>query len=442
MAFKPPTASLGQLQGIPFDTATVSDVEKTTKDRFDAFDTPGNRDKNMCKGLFHFPDGTVFWSSKMGVDADGPAAPDDPRRRTGKQLDPGSGQDGTSFHLPGRQGDLPSEVVPYLVLPMNSGGSGPFHPNLQLGDLAVVIYKGVKAFALCGDIGPFKKVGEGSIRLHELLRPAAPDPCKNHRDPATGFCRQIFDSSIEEDVLFFVFPKSAFGADLKLSDLTGTDNRLQESAFALYDRLRGSAPAPSATDAKSPKKKTKAAKSKADGGAHASATHEDAHGSSNANTKPPIEKFIESPHQSSRNGTRIDMVVLHCTEGTLEVTIETFLDQSSGSRQVSAHYVIDRDGKIYQMVRDSERANHCKGANINSIGIEHVGLPTDTLAKAQSDSSAALIRWLLEQYNIPRTRVFGHDFAPGYSGGGTTCPDKLFGGHTQQAVADWVKANV
>ena len=138
---------------------------------------------------------------------------------------------------------------------MNSERNGPFHPNLQVGDLAVVIYKGVKAFALCGDIGPLKKIGEGSIRLHELLRPAAPDPCKNYRDSAMGFCRQIFDSSIEEDVLFFVFPKSAFGADLQLSDLTGTTNRLQESAFALYDRLRGSAPAPSATDAKTPKEK-------------------------------------------------------------------------------------------------------------------------------------------------------------------------------------------
>lgn len=241
MAFTPPAASAEQLSGVPFDGTQASDEELAAKQRYDAFDTPQNHDKNMCKALFHFADGTVFWSSKMGVDSDGPAAPDDRRRRTGKQMDPDSGQNGTSFHLPQGRGDLPSEVVPYLVLPMNANGDGPFHPNLNLGDVAVVIYKGQKTAAICGDIGPFKKIGEGSICLHEQLRPAAPDPCKNRRDPETGFCQRIFDSSIEEDVLFFVFPGSAFGDDLQLSDLTGNDNRLQERAFGLYDRLRGAA---------------------------------------------------------------------------------------------------------------------------------------------------------------------------------------------------------
>jgi hypothetical protein len=239
MDFTPPAASAGQLSGVPFDQAEASPEEVAAKQRYDAFDTPGNHDKNRCKGLFHFKDGTVFWSSKMGVDADGPAAPDDPRRRTGTQMDPDSGQDGTAFHLPQRQGDLPSEVVPYLVLPRNAARTGAFHPNLRVGDVAVVIFKGQKTAAICGDIGPFSKIGEGSICLHEQLRPAAPDPCKNHRDPATGFCHRIFDSSIEEDVLFFIFPNSAFGDDLKLADLTGTENRLRERAFGLYDRLRG-----------------------------------------------------------------------------------------------------------------------------------------------------------------------------------------------------------
>jgi Negative regulator of beta-lactamase expression len=42
-------------------------------------------------------------------------------------------------------------------------------------------------------------------------------------------------------------------------------------------------------------------------------------------------------------------------------------------------YVIDRNGDIYQMVSDSDRSNHCMGANQNSIGIEHVGSETDSL---------------------------------------------------------------
>lgn len=239
MNFTPPTASKELLDGVPFDEAEASDVEAKAKQRYDAFDTPGNKDPNTCKGLFHFQNGTVFWSSKMGVDSDGPAAPDDPRRRTGKQMDPDSGQDKTSFRLPGGQ-SLPSEIVPYVVLPMNAAENGSFHPNLQMGDVAVVIYKGQRTAAICGDIGPLKKIGEGSICLHEQLGPAAPDPCRKHRDPETGFCRQIFDSSIEEDVLFFVFPDSALEDDLELGDLTGTDdNRLRDKAFGLFDQLRG-----------------------------------------------------------------------------------------------------------------------------------------------------------------------------------------------------------
>jgi N-acetyl-anhydromuramyl-L-alanine amidase AmpD len=91
------------------------------------------------------------------------------------------------------------------------------------------------------------------------------------------------------------------------------------------------------------------------------------------------------------------------------------------------------------MVSDSDRANHCMGANESSIGIEHVGTETDSLA-----ASAALIRWLLEQYQIPRANIFGHDFTPGYCRpGGTSCPDKLFGPvHSQSTIAAWVEANV
>ena len=79
-----------------------------------------------------------------------------------------------------------------------------------------------------------------------------------------------------------------------------------------------------------------------------------------------------------------------------------------------------------------------------SIGIEHVAKETDALDPRQAKSSAALIRWLLEQYEIPRSNVFGHDFAPGYNRpGGTSCPDKLFGAtHSQSTVAAWVEANV
>jgi hypothetical protein len=165
------------------------------------------------------------------------------------------------------------------------------------------------------------------------------------------------------------------------------------------------------------------------------------HGSNNPIPKPIIKQFIQSPNHSSRNGAKISTVVLHCTEASLQSTIKTF--QDPGGRQVSAHYIVDRTGDIYQMVRDDDRANHCKGANANSIGIEHVASAKDAMATAQAKSSAALIRWLVGQYDIARSSIYGHAFTPGYSGGGTSCPDKLFGAdHTEQAVLDWVAKNV
>ena len=159
--------------------------------------------------------------------------------------------------------------------------------------------------------------------------------------------------------------------------------------------------------------------------------------------KPVIKQFIRSPNCSSRQpGIKIDKIVLHCTEGSLASALAEF--QRSDGRRVSAHYVIDRNGDIYQMVNDADCANHCRGANAASIGIEHVGSETDSLAAPQAAASVALIRWLLQEHQIPRTNIFGHNFTPGYNlPGGTTCPDKLFGPvHSQGTIAAWVAANV
>jgi hypothetical protein len=168
------------------------------------------------------------------------------------------------------------------------------------------------------------------------------------------------------------------------------------------------------------------------------------HSSSNPHPKPRIKAFIESPNHSSRNGANIEMIVLHCTEASLQGTLAEFQNGDPAGRQVSAHYVIDKNGDIYQMVRDSDRANHCRGANQNSIGIEHVAGDSEALTPPQVRSSAELIGWLVEQYDVPIAKVYGHDFTPGYNlPGGTSCPDKLFGPvHSQASVAAWVKSNV
>jgi monofunctional glycosyltransferase len=160
---------------------------------------------------------------------------------------------------------------------------------------------------------------------------------------------------------------------------------------------------------------------------------------SRAAVKPPIKSFIESPNYSSRNEAIIDMIVLHSTTAaTVEGTINWFQDRSS---RVSAHYVVDKNGDIYQMVRDECSAWHAKAVNSRSIGIELVGTETDRLTVAQSKASAQLVRWLAAGYGISAANVLGHRFAPGNEGT-TACPNHLFGDATEDAVAQWVNTNV
>jgi len=230
MAFIPPPKSKKLLEGVPFSKAV--DTAPAAKKRFDDFDATGTKDPNRCKALLQFPNGTVFWSSKMAVDADGPAA--GPKRKTGKQLDPSDGQNDTSFQFSKNKGGLPAETVPYIAIPhAPEDKNKPFHPSIAIGDVAVVIYQDEICAAICGDIGPAIKIGEGSIHVHEELMPRAPDPC--HRG-SNGFCTLIHDSSIDEDVLFFVFPHSAFGDELTPANI---ELKVKERAFARFNELKG-----------------------------------------------------------------------------------------------------------------------------------------------------------------------------------------------------------
>ena len=76
-----------------------------------------------------------------------------------------------------------------------------------------------------------------------------------------------------------------------------------------------------------------------------------------------------------------------------------------------AHFVIDRDGTIYQLVRLSLRCRHTVGLNWAAIGIEHVGLSDAQVLgdAAQMRSSLALTLWLMARYRIPLRNVIGHN---------------------------------
>ncbi|RUM64099.1 MAG: hypothetical protein DSZ04_03565 [Sulfurimonas sp.] len=77
---------------------------------------------------------------------------------------------------------------------------------------------------------------------------------------------------------------------------------------------------------------------------------------------------------------------------------------------VSAHYLIDRRGTIYQLMPDNTMARHVIGLNYSSIGIENVGGRNNTsedLTASQLTSNIALINYLKDKYSSI-TNVLGH----------------------------------
>jgi beta-N-acetylhexosaminidase len=75
-----------------------------------------------------------------------------------------------------------------------------------------------------------------------------------------------------------------------------------------------------------------------------------------------------------------------------------------------AHYVIDRDGKIYQLVTTRLMCRHTVGLNYTAIGIEHVGRSDSQLLgnRKQLGASLRLTRYLQAKYSIKTANVIGH----------------------------------
>ena len=83
------------------------------------------------------------------------------------------------------------------------------------------------------------------------------------------------------------------------------------------------------------------------------------------------------------------------------------LDELPGT---CAHFVIDRDGTIYQLVPLGVICRHTVGLNWTAIGIEHVGTSDAEILgnPAQLRASLQLTLWLMSRYRISLPNVIGH----------------------------------
>jgi N-acetyl-anhydromuramyl-L-alanine amidase AmpD len=131
-------------------------------------------------------------------------------------------------------------------------------------------------------------------------------------------------------------------------------------------------------------------------------------------------KYLNERHGIEQADARIEptMVVVHWTViPTLEKTFDVFNPTelpssrtgiSSASRlNVSAHFLVDRDGTIYQLLSTNTFARHTIGLNHAAIGIENIADgKTLPLTEAQISANIQLIDFLADSHNIHY--VIGH----------------------------------
>lgn len=155
-----------------------------------------------------------------------------------------------------------------------------------------------------------------------------------------------------------------------------------------------------------------------------------------ATTLTLLTRWAHPTNYGSRNGTRIDTIVIHTTEGSLASAASWFaMDHApSGLGVSSAHYIIGKDGSVILSVDPSNAAYHASDAAMNrrSIGIELEGAAADptTFTPAMLRALVALGRTLASKYAVPLRRgvpgIIGHLDVPAAAAKGKVDPGPYF----------------
>ncbi len=141
-----------------------------------------------------------------------------------------------------------------------------------------------------------------------------------------------------------------------------------------------------------------------------------------------------SPNWNERpSGQAPDMVVIHYTG--MRTGAEALARLCDPAAEVSAHYLIEEDGRVFRLVDEGKRAWHAgvsawlgrDNINHNSIGIELVNPGHEfgyrAFPDAQISSLLDLLMDIKKRHTVPTPHFVGHsDIAPGRK----TDPGELF----------------
>lgn len=122
------------------------------------------------------------------------------------------------------------------------------------------------------------------------------------------------------------------------------------------------------------------------------------------------------------------VIVLHFTGGSSWLSAWNYFSRDVADPEFHelpgpvAHFIIAKDGTIYQLIRMSFRGRHAYGLNHVAIGIEFVQeVPSGHTAHwadlqilkrtAQVAAGLRLVKWLQVKYGVKTTNVIGHAMA-------------------------------
>src|SRR5436305_446202 len=111
------------------------------------------------------------------------------------------------------------------------------------------------------------------------------------------------------------------------------------------------------------------------------------------------------------------VIVIHYTDSpTFQSAWNTFATDAPDSElhelpATCAHFVIDTNGEIHQLVALGTMCRHTVGLNWTAIGIEHVGSSDAQILRnsRQLQVSLRLTAWLMGRYGIALGDVVGHN---------------------------------
>jgi N-acetylmuramoyl-L-alanine amidase len=128
------------------------------------------------------------------------------------------------------------------------------------------------------------------------------------------------------------------------------------------------------------------------------------------------QQFVGTTNFTMRKPNYV--IIHHTAQDSCGQTLRTFTLKKT---QVSAHYVICKDGTVYHMLNDYLRAHHAGAAkwgntldiNSSSIGIELDNNGFQNFDERQINSLLTLLERLKKSFSIPTANFIGHgDIAP------------------------------